>query len=473
MTATDGPESGPPPAVGSSTLTRVPTIRRKSSASTLLSFNKGTGSPASPPPVRDNAPAVPETWDSQSMFSDASGGTGVAGTIASTTGHSPNTGSATPTTATSGPGTSVEALQHVVQRRLQVLTMLKSSHEGGDFWFNTILLTREDLAKHLSNAKMRNRTYRFTLLCMSLSALFEVQNTQITNPPTASDFLRSLLGTLSEFDQFVGSGAEKAGLGMMMGLVDTEARGKMRNLFRANKAVRRPGTAGNSELAANDSSSDHSYLLFPSLPFLLDYFQVLPTFCDILIALYHRLAHLLGTNPSTTATAPFAFLPHPSPPPDASAGAMYSNAPGICGTIGGLPGSDLWSLLNVGLGRDPGMAGAGAGLGQMVGSAGNQGDTIQWTPSLLEMVVKIDAKVKKILSILLKELDAIARDSIRDELASLDPLALLRNATSPTSVATKFEFAITAQNKQSCDTLILAPPLKIGSKLHERRPPHW
>lgn len=62
---------------------------------------------------------------------------------------------------------------------------------------------------------------------MSLSALFEVQNTQITNPPTPSDFLRSLLGTLSEFDQFIGSGAEKAGVGMMMGLVDTEARGKM------------------------------------------------------------------------------------------------------------------------------------------------------------------------------------------------------------------------------------------------------
>jgi hypothetical protein len=62
---------------------------------------------------------------------------------------------------------------------------------------------------------------------MSLSALFEVQNTQITNPPTPSDFLRSLLGTLAEFDQFIGSGAEKAGVGMMMGLVDTEARGKM------------------------------------------------------------------------------------------------------------------------------------------------------------------------------------------------------------------------------------------------------
>lgn len=70
-------------------------------------------------------------------------------------------------------------------------------------------------------------TYRFTLLCMSLSALFEVQNTHITNPPTPSDFLRSLLGTLNEFEQFIGSGAEKAGVGMMMGLGDTEGRGKM------------------------------------------------------------------------------------------------------------------------------------------------------------------------------------------------------------------------------------------------------
>ncbi|KAL5635848.1 hypothetical protein ACGC1H_004597 [Rhizoctonia solani] len=433
MTATDGPESAGHPGTGT-TLTRVPTIRRKSS-SNLLTFNKGSGTPASPPPIRDTAPAVPESWDAQSMLSDASGGTGAAATIASST--SPiNTGGSTPTTTAPGPGTSVEALQHIIQRRLQVLTMLKSSHEGNDFWFNTILLTREDLAKPLNNVKMRNRTYRFTLLCMSLSALFEVQNTQITNPPTASDFLRSLLGTLTEFDQFIGSGAEKAGLGMMMGLVDTEARGKMRNLFRANKAARRPGANGSSELTANDSSSDHSYLLFPSLPFLLDYFQVLPTFCDILIALYHRLAHLLGTNPSTTASAPFAFLPHPSPPPDASVGSVYSNAPGICGTIGGLPGSDLWSLLNAGLGRDPGLA--GAGLGQMVGSTGNQGDIIQWTPPLLEMVMKIDVKVKKILSILLKELDAIARDSIRDELSSLDPLALLRNMTSPTSGETNF-----------------------------------
>ncbi|KAB5593700.1 hypothetical protein CTheo_2883 [Ceratobasidium theobromae] len=440
MTATDSPEPAGPPTTGTSTLTRAPTIRRKSSASNLLTtLNKNTSSPASPP-IRDPAPAVPETWDSQSMFSDTSGGTGHAAIVASSAGLL-NTGATIPA-ATPGTGTSVEALQHVVQRRLQVLTMLKSSHEGHDFWFNTILLTRHDLEKVLNNTNMRKRTYRFTLLCMSLSALFEVQNTQITNPPTPSDFLRSLLGTLSEFDQFIGSGAEKAGVGMMMGLVDTEARGKMRNLFRASRAARRPGTNNNSELASgSDSNSDHSYLLFPSLPFLLDYFQVLPTFCDILIALYHKLAHLLGTNPNTTATAPFTFLPHPSPPPDASAGATFMNAPGICGTIGNIPGSDLWSLLNAGLGRDPGF-GPGVGMGQMLGPPSHQGEQMQWTPPQLEMVAKIDVKVKKILSILLKELDTIARDSIRDELSSLDPL--LRNVTfSPTTTGgMKFDFDV-------------------------------
>ncbi|KAG8703292.1 hypothetical protein FRC08_002959, partial [Ceratobasidium sp. 394] len=359
----DGSE--PTAAPGTSTLTRVPTMRRKSSASNLLTnANKPSTSPASPPPIRDPAPAVPD-WDVQSVFSDASGGTGVAGTIASSTGLL-NSGGAIPPTPALGPGTSVEALQHVVQRRLQVLTMLKSSHEG---------------------------TYRFTLLSMSLSALFEVQTTQITNPPTPSDFLRSLLGTLNEFDQFIGSGAEKAGVGMMMGLVDSEARGKMRNLFRGGRVPRRAGTTGPDLASSNDSGSEHSYLLFPSLPFLLDYFQVLPTLCDILIALYHKLAHLLGSNPNATAAAPFAFLPHPSPPPDAGSGPSFINAPGICGIVGGIPGSDLWSLLNAGPSRD---LGAGVGVGHVgVGVAGHHPEpAMHWTPAQMEMVVKIDAKVK-------------------------------------------------------------------------------
>ncbi|QRV86436.1 hypothetical protein RhiJN_14454 [Ceratobasidium sp. AG-Ba] len=421
---------------GMSTLTRAPTMRRKSSASNLLTnMNKPSTSPASPP-IRDPAPALPD-WDKDSIFSDASGGTGIAGTIASSAGLL-STAPVPPTPAL-GPGIGVESLQHIVHRRLQVFTMLKSCHEGNDFWFNTIQLTRQDLEKVLNNQSKRKRTYRFTLLSMSLSALFEVQTTQITNPPTPSDFLRSLLGTLSEFDQFIGSGAEKAGVSMMMGLVDSETRGKMvvfqRNLFRGGRVPRRAGTTG-IDMAPSDSGNEHSYLLFPSLPFLLDYFQVLPTLCDIFIALYHKLAHLLGSNPNATAATPFTFLPTPSPPPDASSGPLSMHAPGTCGIVGGIPGSDLWSLLNAGPGRD---FGTGFGAGHVgVGAAGHHAEpAMQWTTAQMDMVVKIDAKVKKILSILLEELNTIARDAIRDELSSLDPL--LRNAVFSPSSGSRFE----------------------------------
>ena len=112
----------------------------------------------------------------------------------------------------------------------------------------------------------------------------------------------------------------------------------------------------------------------------------------MLIALYHKLAHLLGANPNATSATPFTFLPHPSPPPDAASGSAYADSPGICGIMDGVPGSDLWSLLNAGGGRDL----ASVGMGHVgVGPAGNHGDSVmQWTPGQMEMVVKIDARVK-------------------------------------------------------------------------------
>ncbi|KAG6328155.1 hypothetical protein ID866_10934 [Astraeus odoratus] len=54
------------------------------------------------------------------------------------------------------------------------------------------------------------------------------------------------------------------------------------------------------------------------------------------------------------------------------------------------------------------------------------------------MVLKVDAKFKKITSTLLKELDAVARNGIKDELASLDPL--LRNVAGPEDVREQYDF---------------------------------
>ncbi|KAH9978491.1 hypothetical protein BJV74DRAFT_135752 [Russula compacta] len=45
-----------------------------------------------------------------------------------------------------------------------------------------------------------------------------------------------------------------------------------------------------------------------------------------------------------------------------------------------------------------------------------------WTPALGELVLKVDSRFKKIISMLLKDLDEFARNCVKDELASLDPL---------------------------------------------------
>lgn len=78
-----------------------------------------------------------------------------------------------------------------------------------------------------------------------------------------------------------------------------------------------------------------------------------------------------------------------------------------------------------------------------------------WTPSLGDAIVKIDGKLKvnrfhisleranysgtqKIIAQLLKELDQFARNAIKDELATLDPL--LRNQAVPDNGREQYDF---------------------------------
>jgi hypothetical protein len=100
---------------------------------------------------------------------------------------------------------------------------------------------------------------------------------------------------------------------------------------------------------------------------------------------------------------------------------------GTDGTSQGENEGTLWGIANA------------SGPGAVGGST-----PTSWTPALSEMVLKVDGKLKvrlveifqvpgllltsdcqKLTSILLKELDSCARNGIKDELASLDPL--LRN----------------------------------------------
>lgn len=359
-----------------------PTIRRKSSAGLLSSFKApassgsafstvSTSSSTASQQLSSPLPPTPPISATSSMT-----GSSIASTsrdVDSVSLYSEST-SGNPAYVQPLQNTSTEYLRDVVQKRVMTLTYIRDTHECKQHWLSTILLTRVELDKAFSNNAMRKHTYRFAVLAMSLSNLFDI--------PTVVDFLRGVLTTLSEFDQFQ----------------DDNFKPKMRFL----RFSRPPKRAGMNDFTPSDST-DTSYLVSPHMAFSLDYNQTLLSLLDILSEVYQKILRILGPSqfPSNAAMHAMAPLGVLSPPP----GAGYS-----------LPGADGQTEIDTAL------------WGSVFGNSTNTtlgSPPAAWTPTMADMFMKIDGKLKKLIFWLLKELDSLARDSIRDELGSLDPL--LRN----------------------------------------------
>jgi len=144
-------------------------------------------------------------------------------------------------------------------------------------------------------------------------------------------------------------------------------------------------------------------------PFPFDYHQTLLSLLDVISEVYNKISKILGPSPfphsSQHMMGPLGLLsPHPG------VSYLFSNADGGQGQEGA-EGS-LWGIANPSSG--------GMNAGGLLGSP-----PVTWSHTLADLVLKIDGKFKKITSALLKELDAFARNGIKDELVSLDPL--LRN----------------------------------------------
>ncbi|KAI9433826.1 hypothetical protein H4582DRAFT_1982773 [Lactarius indigo] len=315
------------------------------------------------------AAATMREWDAQSLLAD-----------------SPNTFPPPVAGATPGggsPGATVEYLRDLVQKRIITLTYMRNVHDGRSHWFHTIAMSRIELDRVFNNTAMKKRTHRFAVLAMSLSSLFDILH------PT--DFLRSALNMLTEYEQ----------------AKEDNDRPKMR-LWR--RPPKRHTGVGDYTLNVPDTSD--TYLAVPHMPFPLDYTQTLLSLLDILSALYAKLAKLLGPSPFPHASQHMLGLaPHP--------GVSYlfqSQTPASATDD---------ALLNVALGTGGGGGGGASGVGNGMGNGVLHSPPPSWTPALGELVLKVDGKFKKIISVLLKDLDVFARNSIKDELASLDPL--LRN----------------------------------------------
>ncbi|KAI9280434.1 hypothetical protein BY458DRAFT_500676 [Sporodiniella umbellata] len=199
-----------------------------------------------------------------------------------------------------------EYLSELVSKRVATIKYIRKAHEGNTHWFNTILLTTENLQTIYSNSKVVKRTYNFYALGLSLGAILD-----ITNP---LDYIKALNQIMNEFERHT-----------------EESKQKMKNIFRKTKTD------------SSDNASDYGYLILPHIPFEMDYFETFFTMVDIIAEAYYKL--LVGTEGP------------------------------IC------------------------------------------------TQAFFELVIKCDAKFKKIVSMITKELDQLARDAIKEELRMIDPIS--------------------------------------------------
>ncbi|GJN88707.1 hypothetical protein Rhopal_001673-T1 [Rhodotorula paludigena] len=332
----DANDLAPPVAGAGAALTRIPSRDTLGGMASLLSGG-GSGGPSSS-----------STAASLSALSASSGATGSSGGVGSV----PNVPSASLSST-------LEGLRTLIGKRVTAWTYLKNAGEGRVYWFNTVLLTTEDLRTAFPNDKMRNRTTRFAVLGMSLSSLLDVS--------PAHDFLRGLLSLVQEFEAVP---EERYG-----------GKNQQKSLFKVGSRSKRGGASATSSGGADFSmglpqeGGEATFLFTPNIPFDLDYFQVLITTCELLAETYTKIHSYLGPSASSSSSSLGAGnFPHPP-------GARASMASGMSGSS----------------------AGGSAGLSQ----------------ALADVVYKIDARLKKLISLLSKEIDTLARAAIKAELNSL------------------------------------------------------
>ncbi|EPQ30342.1 uncharacterized protein PFL1_01868 [Pseudozyma flocculosa PF-1] len=341
-----------------------------------------------------------------------------------------------------------EALRDQLHKRLHSFTYLKRTLDGNQAWFDTVTMSRHDIAAAFQHDRMRKRTIRFTLLGLSLASILELN--------TPADMARAIINLVNELDTYPDDAiANLVGRGGAATAYGT-AKPKMKNFFKSSsKTLKRSaanqaiadfssleGSSGSAGMGAGLSMSmgpvaagssiagdrDYSYLVAPNIPFQLDFFQTFFTLCDILSEIYHKLISLTSSPVSGGVAA--VGLPQHFQGADASFGSMSGAASSIS-SVGGATMLSSPPFGPTGTDRDrsasistaDGPAWNGFNLSPPPNDASSGADKpVQLNAVTQDLLIKADAKVKKVLQQTVKEIDTLARQLIKDELSSLDPL---------------------------------------------------
>ncbi|TIB68357.1 hypothetical protein E3P77_01138 [Wallemia ichthyophaga] len=363
----------------STPISRREGIRRKSSASNLLST---LGTSASSSRSRQNSDPVENIAISSS---DADG---------------------------------IDLLNDTMVKRIKSFKLMRMAYEGRLHWFNTVLLSRSDLEPSLDDYKMSKRTHKFLVLGLSLS--YHLDNNQ------PADFIKSLAATLSEYDN----------------LDDDNYKPKIKNLFKTKHSKRPTANSDTSDITyLTNPNIPFQLSYFEVIYSLCDIlvqiyckisstlgsnvvnnssnpYSTSPAMSSPLSPLSTVNSHSHGPNtantfslsPTNTASSPPPQLPQLSTQP--SSASLQSQASAQTSQHNSLTAPMSMSMSMSFSDTHP----------QSI-KRNNSTSTLKSDLPIhsLDLIWKADGKLKKILMTLTKDLNEIARQAIKDELITLDP----------------------------------------------------
>ncbi|KAL9131027.1 MAG: hypothetical protein Q9217_000913 [Psora testacea] len=224
------------------------------------------------------------------------------------------------------PNTTFQQIHDMSAKRISTLDYLKRAHDGHVYWYNTLLLTRAELARmpYFDLKKLARRATNYLLLGLSLPTILDL------NASNPQDYLRALNALLVEFESYQqvhppdGSSASSLSRAripqMFKRATYTSSKGRRtssatdiglpmntNDLGDQKLGINGTGLASStsSSFPANDQDllpgEGYAYLLTPSLPFDPDFFETFATLCDVLIDCYTRVMDLI---PSPAAITP-------------------------------------------------------------------------------------------------------------------------------------------------------------------------
>ncbi|POW09046.1 hypothetical protein PSHT_09294, partial [Puccinia striiformis] len=267
---------------------------------------------------------------------------------------------------------------------------------GKVHWFNTILLSRPELEKAFEHNRMINRTTKFAILGMSLSSLLDINSLQ--------DFLKAMTTLLSEFEA------------MPTDNYKPKISSLSRGIFKQSSKSARKSAGGTDYSITLQDSGDPSFIYTPNIPFDLDYFEVWITLSDILVEVYQKMIKFISTS---TTTMPTNSLSTNSVSP------VVTSSSTLPSTTIPAPPSTLTGQDSITLPVPPTRSSSNYSIVSVHQTYLNS--------SHIDLITRIDSKLKKLIVVMTKEIDHLARNAIRDELTNLDPMLLSSTYPVPSS----------------------------------------